>query len=108
MVEGAAWGRLLVIRGGATADDHPLVTPSVVVGRSEDATVTISGDSLISRAHARLTFLGGRAQIADMGSSHGTLVNGHMIAGPTTLRPGDTIVIGETTLRYEQHSTRAA
>ncbi len=104
VAEGAAWGRLLVLRGGREAAAHRLVTPSVVVGRSEDATVTISGDPLISRAHARLTFLGGRAQIADMGSSHGTLLNGRPLSGPTPLRPGDVIVIGETTLRYEDAS----
>ncbi|MBX0326935.1 FHA domain-containing protein [Oscillochloris sp. ZM17-4] len=100
----AKLSHILVIRGAAAPAEHRLVTPSAMVGRSEDATVTIAGDPLISRAHARVTFLGGRAQIEDMGSSHGTFVNGRRIAGPTPLRPGDVIIMGETTLRYEGSS----
>jgi subtilisin family serine protease len=98
---GSAWGRLLVLQGKSVAAEYALSTPSVVIGRSQDATVTITGDSTISRGHARLTFLGGRAQIVDLDSSHGTQVNGRKIAGPTTLRSGDLITLGQTTLRYE-------
>jgi subtilisin family serine protease len=101
VAEGAAWGHLLVLRGDAVIATHALRTPSVVVGRSQDATVAINGDASISRGHARITFLGGRAQIVDLDSSHGTRVNGRVIAGPTTLRPGDLITLGETVIRYD-------
>jgi hypothetical protein len=99
--EASAWGHLLVLEGEDVVAEHALSTPSVVIGRSQGATVMIAGDPAISREHARLTFLGGRAQIDDLGSSHGTQVNGRKIAGPTTLRPGDLITLGQTIVRYE-------
>ena len=41
----------------------------------------------------------GRVMVEDLGSTNGTLVNGTPIAGPTILSPGDTIEVGDTTLR---------
>lgn len=102
VAEGAAWGRLLALRGGAVVAEHALRTPSAVLGRSTRATIVISGDPTISRAHARITLLAGRPQIVDLGSAHGTQVNGRRIAGPTTLHHGDLIGLGDTTLRYEE------
>jgi subtilisin family serine protease len=99
---GPAWGRLLVIAGPAAGSEHRLSTPSALIGRSADATVSIPGDRAISRSHARLSQDGGQASIEDLGSSYGTMVNGRPIRRPTPLRPGDTITIGETSLRYER------
>jgi pSer/pThr/pTyr-binding forkhead associated (FHA) protein len=101
VAEAMAWGRLLVLRGDDVVAEYALSTPSVVVGRSQDVTVTILGDPTISRSHARLTFLGGRAQIIDKESSHGTRVNGRMVVVPTTLHSGDLITLGQTRVRFK-------
>jgi SAM-dependent methyltransferase len=52
-------------------------------------------NSSVSRLHCRLTRLGESWYIEDLGSANGTNVNGELADGPTPLRPGDTIVIGD-------------
>ncbi|NTW03253.1 MAG: FHA domain-containing protein [Oscillochloris sp.] len=100
-VEGV-WGHLLVLRGPSVAAEHALSTDNVVIGRSDDATITLGGDLAISRQHVRLTFQNGRVQITDLNSSHGTLINGRPLTGTTKLRSGDVITLGQTRIRYEQ------
>src|SRR2546422_1669319 len=57
----------------------------------------------VSRKHALLTERHGAIWIEDLGSKHGTVVNGKEIQnqGEWRSRPGDLIVMGETTLRVE-------
>jgi len=54
-----------------------------------------------SRAHARLTPVGGGWTVADAGSSNGTSVNGQRIAAHRVLRPGDEITVGDAVFRLE-------
>lgn len=97
----AAWGRLLVIGGPTVWAGYPLHGASIIIGRSTDATITIAGDPTISRHHARISLSGVIAQIEDLGSSHGTLVNGQRIDRSTIIRVGDTITLGQTSLRLD-------
>ncbi|MCI0397234.1 MAG: FHA domain-containing protein [Chloroflexi bacterium] len=55
-------------------------------------------DPKVSRRHALLERLGAALQITDLNSSNGTFVNEHRISGPTLLRPGDKVRIGDTEL----------
>lgn len=74
------------------------------IGRSPDADIRIDNEA-VSRVHAKLIFANGRAQIADLGSHNGTLVNGERIEGTSPLVSGDVITIAETLLilRSERH-----
>ena len=81
---------------------HPLVPPSLIVGRGTDTDVRIN-DPGISRQHVEFTVSapdpedGGRITIGvrDLGSTNGMLVDGHP---PTAvgLRDGSLVRIGNT------------
>ena len=64
-------------------------------GRDSGNGGSLGGDPEISRKHARVTRASsGELLIQDLGSTNGTFVNGHRIAAPTPIRPGDVIELG--------------
>ena len=65
------------------------------MGRREDNDLQLF-DQRISRHHAQIDFLWGEFVLRDLGSSNGVFVNGKQIEGPTTLRHGDLIEIGNS------------
>ncbi len=71
----------------------------VTVGRAEGNTIVVA-DTLASRFHARIEFCDDGYEVIDRGSKNGTIVNG-TVAPRCRLEPGDELLIGETTLRYE-------
>jgi hypothetical protein len=83
---------------------HPLVPPSVVVGRGVDADVRIN-DPGVSRQHIEFTVSVGSIDdgspltlgVRDLGSTNGMLVDGHRITH-TPLRDGSQVKIGNTTM----------
>jgi pSer/pThr/pTyr-binding forkhead associated (FHA) protein len=92
------WGRLLaVIPSGGHRDVRHLCEKEVVLGR-EEGDVVFRDDAFMSRRHAALTWDGRRAQLTDLGSSNGTFVR---IAGPTALKHGDHVRMGDQLLRIE-------
>lgn len=56
------------------------------------------GDPGVSRRHVRLERAGDRILVTDLGSTNGTLVNGVPITGPTSIGPGDRVLLGGTEL----------
>lgn len=100
----------LVIRAIDPAQDgsHPaplaLSEPgSFVIGRATDADWSVI-DLGVSRHHARIELLGGEWLIHDLGSRHGTMVNGRKLATGerVPLRPGDGITFGVWRCRCEE------
>jgi hypothetical protein len=71
----------------------PLRQPPITIGRSLDNDVIIQAAS-VSRRHAQIVFRYGRWLLRDLGSTHGTRVNGHSIE-ECVLRAGDAIAFGE-------------
>jgi DNA-binding NtrC family response regulator len=69
----------------------------LVLGRAPDADVRID-TAAASRRHARLILAEGEAQIVDLDSHNGTLVNGERVEGSRTLASGDVVAVGDTTL----------
>ncbi len=69
----------------------------LILGRGPDADVRID-IAAVSRRHAKLIFADREAQVADLGSHNGTLVNGERLEGSRTLASGDVIAVGDTTL----------
>lgn len=77
-----------------TADDFP-----VLIGRSDEAGLFI-GDQWVSRRHCELIANGEHVRILDLGSRHGTFVNGQCVE-EAWLESGDELNIGMTTLVFE-------
>ncbi|NMD54209.1 MULTISPECIES: ATP-binding cassette domain-containing protein [Tsukamurella] len=80
---------------------RPVGTGQMSIGRTPDNDIAI-GDMLVSRRHARLLTGPQGLVIEDLGSANGTQVNGRRIAGPTALRDGDLVTVGNSDLIVEQ------
>ena len=72
---------------------------ATVLGRSFEADLRLD-DLAISRRHARISLVGGRCLIEDLGSGNGTTVNGRTIAAPTPLKSGDEIGLAGNLFRF--------
>jgi pSer/pThr/pTyr-binding forkhead associated (FHA) protein len=62
------------------------------IGRGDDASVRID-DRWLSRRHCRLILEDGVLKVRDLGSRHGTFVNGQSVS-ECKLLPGDELSIG--------------
>ena len=71
-----------------------------VIGRSRECDVVLS-DQNVSRKHAEVRPSGGKWIVKDLGSTNGVKVNGRRITGPQSLKPGDTIELGTSTIGFE-------
>lgn len=65
----------------------------IVVGRGADAGLRLA-DSEVSRAHLRLVISADDLSVTDLGSRHGTQVNGMLVAGSRSVGTGDIIAVG--------------
>lgn len=69
--------------------------PEVTIGRHAQNDVVLPRHN-ISKIHARIRQNGqGAIVVVDNGSTNGTIINGKRISAPTTLQPGDKIIVGE-------------
>jgi pSer/pThr/pTyr-binding forkhead associated (FHA) protein len=92
------WGRFVqLVPSGSYRDVRHLAGEEVVLGR-EEGEIVFRDDAFMSRRHAAATWDGKRAQITDLGSSNGTFVR---ITGPTALKHGDHVRLGDQLLRIE-------
>ena len=71
-----------------------------VIGRTPDCTIALS-DPQVSRHHAEVRRGEFGFRIVDLGSTNGTQVNG-VVVKEHALADGDVIVVGATSLRYEE------
>ena len=70
------------------------------LGRADDNTLVVA-DERASRRHARVFAHNGGYAIADLGSRHGTFVNGDRITDePRLLEAGDAIEVGDQLIRF--------
>lgn len=69
------------------------------LGRRGRADINFDEDDNVSREHAAIHFEGDRFTLTDLGSMHGTAINGERISShtPVPLRHGDQIRLGITT-----------
>ena len=80
-----------------------------IIGRSAGASLRLDHQS-ISRQHASLTFLNGRWTITDLGSRHGTTLNGVSLEARVSmpLRSGDRIGLNPWSLRFDMGRNEGA
>jgi len=73
----------------------------VIVGRSPSSDIVVD-EPYVSATHARFTLQGPALVLEDLNSTNGTLVNGHPINQPVTLRDGDEVQIGDAIMRVSR------
>ncbi|MBK9141800.1 MAG: FHA domain-containing protein [Candidatus Melainabacteria bacterium] len=84
-----------------TGQKIPLKTTKVKIGRDPTNQVVVAEDTFASRHHAWITFEDGDFWIEDLGSTNGTLLNGHPVVKRQVLSTGDKIRVGHTELTFE-------
>jgi S-DNA-T family DNA segregation ATPase FtsK/SpoIIIE len=85
--------QLAVVSGRLSGRWWPLETGSTVVGRSDQATISVE-DPEMSREHFRLMVDNGTCTLEDLGSTNGTLVDGQQVEGVTPVGPGAMVWAG--------------
>lgn len=72
------------------------------LGRSSDNAVALSKDKEASRRHAIIIYEASKFVIQDQSSLNGTIVNDQLIKDPRPLLNGDVILIGVSTLKFQE------
>ncbi|MET8557254.1 FHA domain-containing protein [Streptomyces sp. NPDC004959] len=99
--------QLQVVSGPDAGGVHVLHGGEVRIGRSSDADVTLD-DPDVSRAHCAVVLgPGGRAEVADLGSTNGTTIEGRPVGRtPQPLPRGALLRVGESVLRVVAGGTQ--
>ena len=89
--------RLLVIEPPELKGRSYPLGAEVTVGRAAGCQITLD-DTYTSQIHARVFQRDGQYLVEDLGSTNGTYLNRHKVAGPMVLHPGDKVQIGNTVM----------
>ena len=93
--------KLVCISGMNKGDEFPLGEGETVIGRDRSCDIILF-DKKCSRRHCRVIKKGKYYSIEDLNSRNGTFVNRKRISKPRSLREGDRIHIGSTTLTLSE------
>src|SRR5262249_20584614 len=80
-----------------------LLDKSLVIGRGQETDTRLK-DPQVSRVHSQITVEGDKAVLVHSSKTSHTLVNGQR-ATRRELKPGETIQIGSTQMRFELEGT---
>lgn len=69
------------------------------IGRHPTCVVFVDSPK-VSRRHATIHIVGGRANLEDAGSKNGTYLGGVRLTAPVVLANGDEIIVGNTMLKF--------
>ena len=97
----SVYPRLRFLDPGGGEELFEACAPTTVIGRSNDADVTLL-DRLTSRRHAQIVKVGEGYSIEDLQSRHGTYVNGEKV-DRCSLKHGDKIRVGGMELQFVAH-----
>jgi sulfite reductase (NADPH) flavoprotein alpha-component len=93
---------LVVEKGGMGSTTIPITKHQVIIGRDASTAGIVLDGSLVSRRHARISWVATEYIIEDLSSSNGTIINGELLTKSHLLKSGDRIGIGQTTLLFQQ------
>lgn len=91
-------GQLVIQVPGEADQEMPLTQNCILIGRDLLCAICVPGLK-VSRYHAIIAMSPQGLQFLDLGSTNGSRVNGDAVSR-CTLRDGDVIGIGQTTIRY--------
>jgi hypothetical protein len=95
---GGARSRLVSI-GSSDSREYPLDKQTVAIG-SHPSNDVVLDDTTVSRRHATIARKLGRFELADLGSTNGTFVNGGRVRKPIALERGDEIKFGSARFAF--------
>lgn len=84
---------------GTGSADFSVVAPPFTVGRSSDADLTLADDK-VSGSHLRVSRTAAGFQIADLGSTNGTFMDGVPLTAKTPLEDGAVLRVGRAVLVF--------
>jgi pSer/pThr/pTyr-binding forkhead associated (FHA) protein len=94
-------GWLVVLEGAQKGDDFRLREGKNALGTARDAEVSLR-DTTVSQVHASINYKDGKFLLTDLDSTNGTFVNsGTEGISRIELHDGDTVRLGETTLKFK-------
>lgn len=93
--------RLVVTEGPLRGTTLPLATSAILIGRAPSCTLVLDDDYSSSR-HARVYPEGAQWFVEDLGSTNGTYVDRQRVDGPTAVRTGSQIRVGQSTLELQR------
>ena len=88
---------LIVVPPSQVAREVEISEGIVSIGRALDNTISVEGDTSISRYHAEIEARGDEFWVYDLGSSNGTTVNDEPVTEDRKLQAGDMISVGGET-----------
>lgn len=94
---------LYVVTGTNAGERIPLASRESLIGRHPECQVILR-DSTVSRRHARVSRDSAGWWVDDVGSQHGTRVNGELLRGPRQLQDGDEIQLSQVRIVFEADS----
>jgi len=97
-----AW--LKIIDGHLKGKEYILFNEVTTIGRDPKCSIVIYKDSQVAPVQAAIRMQGNRHQITDSNTTHGTYVNGRLVAN-APLTSGQTIQIGSTVFSFYLRST---
>jgi hypothetical protein len=100
--QGATNNRLVTI-GTSPSREYSLDKPTIAIGSHPSNDVVVD-DTTVSRRHATITRTPGGFELADLGSTNGTFVNGRRVQKPVALKPGDEIKFGSARFAFDPAS----
>lgn len=94
--------RSLIVTAGALAGTRiALDGRPIMLGRADDSTLVLDDDYASTR-HARISQSGNDWYVEDLGSTNGTWVERARITGPTPVRPGVPVRVGQTVVELRK------
>lgn len=96
--------RLVKLDAKTAADVIPLMELPLLIGRSPLAKIRLD-DTFVSRCHCEIEEVAGAPVVRDLGSTHGTLVNGQAVI-QSPLKLGDVLTIGGTSFKVARAQDR--
>jgi pSer/pThr/pTyr-binding forkhead associated (FHA) protein len=93
----------LVSLGSSSQREYSLDKPTIAIG-SHPSNDVVLDDTTVSRRHATITRTAGGFELADLGSTNGTFVNGGRLRKPTALKAGDEIKFGSVRFAFDPAS----
>jgi S-DNA-T family DNA segregation ATPase FtsK/SpoIIIE len=91
--------QVAVLQGPDAGQRVPLPRGNITIGRGNGCDLVLS-DTLVSRRHVRVFLAPGSAEILDLGSANGIMLNDEPVTRGSWL-PGDRLRIGDTVLSIE-------